>query len=102
MLHPTHKSSDEKTAFSGAAMDRLRGIADAADGWPVIVGVPGEKFIHPRVIEYSGETDLEKRLRLALLAMLKQKPSRNYFHPRAAAIDGDNAAPAEEVSEIPF
>lgn len=72
---------DEIATFNYPTMQRLRDIATAAKGWPVVVGIPGVKFLHIRPIKYADETVVEKNNRLALEDELASYPTRRFPAP---------------------
>lgn len=85
---------DEKATFKFPTMQRLRRIADIAAGWPVVVGVPGEKFLHIRPIRYDDETNEEKKHRLALESEFVSDPTRHFHAPaRPKTISRDGNFP---------
>lgn len=86
--------ADEKATFKFPTMQRLRRIADAAGGWPIVVGVPGERFLHIRPIQYDDETNEEKKHRLALESEFVSYPTRRFPAPaRPNAISRDGNTP---------
>lgn len=96
---------DEKNTFKFPVMERLRAIAKAANGWSVIVGVPGDKYLHVRPVKYKDETETEARQRRFLEAELKRNPEKHFVAPartKGVRLDGEPQAATETVSAIPM